>query len=75
MTGRFRINRHDVPVEGGLREDEGWVDMKVQFLVDAAKAGTDDLLLGWTVLRREPGTIGTVTPMPTSSSSSSPATE
>ena len=50
MTSRFRINRHDVPVEGGLRDDEGWVDMKVQFLVDAAKAGSDDLLLGWTVL-------------------------
>ena len=50
MSGQFRINRHDVPVEGGLRSDEGWVDMKVQFLVDQLKAGSDDLLLGWTVL-------------------------
>jgi quercetin dioxygenase-like cupin family protein len=50
MTGRFRVNRRDVPVEGGLRRDEGWVDMQVQFLVDQARAGSEDLLLGWTVL-------------------------
>ncbi|MGH8911206.1 MAG: cupin domain-containing protein [Acidimicrobiia bacterium] len=50
MTDRFRINRHDVPVEGGLRSDEGWVNMQVQFLVDQARAGLDDFLLGWTVL-------------------------
>lgn len=50
MTDRFRINRHDVPVEGGLRSDEGWVNMQVQFLVDQAKAGSDNFLLGWTVL-------------------------
>ena len=50
MSGQFRINRHEVPVESGLRRDEGWVDMKVQFLVDQLNAGSDDLLLGWTVL-------------------------
>jgi len=50
MSGQFRINRHEVPVESGLRRDEGWVDMKVQFLVDALQADSDDLLLGWTVL-------------------------
>lgn len=47
---RFRISRHDVPVEGGLRSDEGWVNMRVQFLIDQAKAGSDEFLLGWTVL-------------------------
>ena len=50
MSDRFRVNRHDVPIEGGLRRDEGWVDMQVQFLVDQARAGSEDLLLGWTVL-------------------------
>jgi len=50
MSGQFRINRHDVPIEGGLRSDEGWVDMKVQFLVDEIRAGSDGFLLGWTVL-------------------------
>ena len=50
MSGQFRINRHDVPVESGLRSDEGWVDMRVQFLVDALQADSEDLLLGWTVL-------------------------
>jgi quercetin dioxygenase-like cupin family protein len=33
----------------GLRSEEGWVDMQVRFLVDQA-AGSDDFLLGWTVL-------------------------
>lgn len=47
---RFRISRHDVPIEGGLRSDEGWVDMRVQFLIDQAKAASDEFLLGWTVL-------------------------
>jgi quercetin dioxygenase-like cupin family protein len=50
MSGRFRINRNEVPMESGLRSDEGWVDMQVQFLVDEARAGSEDLLLGWTVL-------------------------
>lgn len=50
MNGQFRLSRHDVPVEGGLREEEGWVDMQVQFLVDQVKAGSEDFLLGWTVL-------------------------
>jgi mannose-6-phosphate isomerase-like protein (cupin superfamily) len=47
---RFLTNLRDVPVVSGLRKDEGWVDMRVQFLIDRATAGTDDMLLGWTVL-------------------------
>ena len=35
---------------GGLTAAEGWVDMRVQFLIDKASAGSDQLLLGWTVL-------------------------
>jgi quercetin dioxygenase-like cupin family protein len=50
VSGQFRINRHDVPVERGLRREEGWVDMQVQFLVDRVKANSEDFLLGWTVL-------------------------
>jgi quercetin dioxygenase-like cupin family protein len=50
VSDRFRINRSEVPVESGLRRDEGWVDMQVQFLVDQARAGSEALLLGWTVL-------------------------
>jgi quercetin dioxygenase-like cupin family protein len=46
----YRTNRHQVPVEGGLTASDGWVDMRVQFLVDKASAGTEGLLLGWTVL-------------------------
>ena len=45
----FRTRLSDVPVVSGLRSEDGWVDMQVQFLVDQA-AGSDDFLLGWTVL-------------------------
>ncbi|MGZ8755205.1 MAG: cupin domain-containing protein [Acidimicrobiia bacterium] len=50
MTERFHTNLARVPRVGGLREDEGWIDMQVQFLIDKATVGTDDFLLGWTVL-------------------------
>ena len=50
MSERIHLNLSDVPVVGGLPEDEGWIDMRVQFLLDAAKTGADDFLLGWTVL-------------------------
>lgn len=50
MTDRFRTSLSEVPFVPNLREDEGWVDMQVQFLIDAAGAGTDDFLLGWTTL-------------------------
>jgi quercetin dioxygenase-like cupin family protein len=40
----------DVPLEQGLREDEGWIDMQVQFLIDARSAGSGDLVVGRTVL-------------------------
>lgn len=49
-THPFVTNLADVPVVEGLRRDEGWVNMQVQFLVDKANAGSDDFLLGWTVL-------------------------
>jgi quercetin dioxygenase-like cupin family protein len=57
MKGRYRVNWNEVGEEPNLREDEGWVGMKVQFGVGAA-TGSDQLLLGRTVLppgsRHEP---------------------
>lgn len=47
---RIHTNISEVPHVGGLAEDEGWVDMRVQFLLDTAATGADDFLLGWTVL-------------------------
>jgi quercetin dioxygenase-like cupin family protein len=47
----YRTRVADVPLEQGLREEEGWIDMQVQFLIDARSAGTDRLVVGRTVLR------------------------
>jgi quercetin dioxygenase-like cupin family protein len=54
----FRTNIRDVPAEKGLHRDEGWVDMHVQFLIDERTAGSEQLVVGRTVLppgaRHEP---------------------
>lgn len=47
---RFVTNLDQVPNVPGLKREDGWVDMKVQFLIDKVSAGSKDLLLGWTVL-------------------------
>ena len=46
----YRTAVRDVPLVRGLREEEGWVNMHVQFLIDAAGAGSDNLVVGRTVL-------------------------
>jgi len=46
----YRTRIADVPLEQGLREEEGWVDMQVQFLIDERSAGLTDLVVGRTVL-------------------------
>lgn len=46
----FRTNVRDVPLTPGLTRGEGWVDMRVQFLVDRATAGSERLVVGRTVL-------------------------
>jgi quercetin dioxygenase-like cupin family protein len=46
----YRTNVRDVALERGLREDEGWIDMHVQFLIDERSAGSSELVLGRTVL-------------------------
>ena len=53
MSEPYRTTIGDVPLERGLREDEGWVDMQVQFLIDERSAGSERLVVGRTVL--EPG--------------------
>jgi len=50
MAEPYRTRIDDVPLEQGLREDEGWVDMRVQFLIDEASAGAETLVVGRTVL-------------------------
>src|SRR5215468_11242975 len=46
----YRANRRDMPQVGGLKRDDGWVDMQVQFLIDKKSAGADHVV-GWTVLK------------------------
>jgi 2-keto-4-pentenoate hydratase/quercetin dioxygenase-like cupin family protein len=46
----YRTRIEDVPLEQGLREDEGWIDMRVQFLIGEHNAGAKDLVVGRTVL-------------------------
>jgi quercetin dioxygenase-like cupin family protein len=46
----YRTRLQDVPHVGGLREDEGWINMQVQFLIDQKTCNSDKLLVGWTVL-------------------------
>ena len=46
----YRTRIEDVPLEQGLREDEGWVHMQGQFLIGERNAGAKDLVVGRTVL-------------------------
>lgn len=46
----FTTNLEKVPIVEGLRRDEGWVNMQVQFLIDKATANSGDLLVGKTIL-------------------------
>jgi mannose-6-phosphate isomerase-like protein (cupin superfamily) len=46
----YRTNIKDVPKVEGLKREDGWVDMQVQFLIDKKSAGADNVV-GWTVLK------------------------
>ena len=46
----YRTNLKDVPKVEGLKRDDGWVDMQVQFLIDKKSADADHVV-GWTVLK------------------------
>jgi quercetin dioxygenase-like cupin family protein len=50
MAEPYRTTIHEVALEQGLGEDEGWVDMQVQFLIDERTAGSRALVVGRTVL-------------------------
>lgn len=43
------MNIADVQAADGLREDEGWVRMKVQFLISAANSGAQEVVFGRTI--------------------------
>jgi mannose-6-phosphate isomerase-like protein (cupin superfamily) len=46
----YRTNIRNVPKVEGLKRDDGWIDMQVQFLIDKKSAGADHVV-GWTVLK------------------------
>lgn len=46
----YRTNIRNVPPVAGLKKEDGWVDMKVQFLIDKKTANSERMLVGWTVL-------------------------
>ena len=46
----YRTNLRDVPYVEGLSPRDGWINMRVQFLIDEKTANSDKLVLGWTVL-------------------------
>ena len=50
MREPYRTRIEQVPLEQNLREDEGWIDMQVQFLIDGRNAGAEGLVVGRTVL-------------------------
>ena len=64
----FRTTVDDVPLEQGLREEEGWIDMQVQYLINSERGGSDGLTVDGRCCRRAPATSATSTPVPTSSS-------
>ena len=47
----YRTNLADVPLAQGLKKDDGWIDMQVQFLIDEKTAGAETSVVGWTVLK------------------------
>jgi len=50
MKAPYRTTIHDVPLEQNLSEDDGWINMQVQYLIDATKADSQQLVVGRTVL-------------------------
>ena len=69
----YRTNLRDVPKVEGLKRDDGWVDMQVQFLIDKKSAGADHVV-GWTVLKPGARHENHAITIATSSSSCSRAT-
>jgi quercetin dioxygenase-like cupin family protein len=50
MPEPYRTNVREVPLVRGLREEEGWIEMEVQFLIDGGAARSEGLVVGRTVI-------------------------
>lgn len=48
-----KVNISDIDFAEGLTRDQGWVDMKVQFLLGAENSGNEEIVFGRTLF--EPG--------------------
>lgn len=48
-----KVNVSEIEFAEGLSRDEGWINMKVQFLLNADNAGNDEIVFGRTLF--EPG--------------------
>lgn len=46
-----KVNVNSVENAQGLRADEGWIDMAVQFLINEANAGAEKVVFGRTIFR------------------------
>ena len=69
MQPPYRTRIEDVPLEQNLREDEGWIDMQVQFLIDGRAANATGSSSAAPCCRRAPATSATSIRTATSSSS------
>lgn len=49
MTDSYVVDVHHFPAEEGLDPDEGWVNMKVQFLIESEGAGSTEMVVGRTI--------------------------
>jgi quercetin dioxygenase-like cupin family protein len=50
MAHTYRADIANAPFAGDLREEEGWVNMRVQFLIDEQQAGARQMVAGRTIL-------------------------
>jgi quercetin dioxygenase-like cupin family protein len=50
VSAMYHTNITRVPKVKGLKRDDGWIDIQVQFLIDKKSAGADHVV-GWTVLK------------------------
>ena len=49
MSKSYVVDVHDFPAEENLDPDEGWINMKVQFLISEATAGSTETVVGRTI--------------------------
>lgn len=49
MSETYRVATESVPVAQDLSEAQGWIGMKVQFLVDSLSGGAESIVFGRTI--------------------------